>query len=225
MADDPRYYHHVRAEIAPLLPAAASRIVDVGCGAGATLAWLGRRYPAAHTIGLEGNPAVADELRGNAREVHILDLNRDDPDLGAPDLILFLDVLEHLPDPAETLRRLTARLAPGGTVIVSVPNVAHWSVALPLLFRGEFTYRDKGILDRTHLRFFVQSSALDLVSDAGLVADRGLIAGVRGLKGRLADALTLGQLRRRLAEQFIIRAKLPDSTRPGPVIWSLAEYS
>jgi 2-polyprenyl-3-methyl-5-hydroxy-6-metoxy-1,4-benzoquinol methylase len=60
------------------------------------------------------------------------------PDLGSPDLILCLDVLEHLVAPAEVLAGLTARLNRGGTVMVSLPNVAHLSVSLPLLLSGRF---------------------------------------------------------------------------------------
>jgi 2-polyprenyl-3-methyl-5-hydroxy-6-metoxy-1,4-benzoquinol methylase len=198
------YFHQVRTDIAPLLPASASRIVDVGCGAGETLAWLKRHYPQAYRVGLEGNASMSRELAINSDEFHIVDLNGDLPNIGSPDLLLFLDVLEHLPNPEKLLRRLTADLAPGGTVIVSLPNIAHLSVSIPLLFWGSFNYVDAGILDRTHLRFFVRESAVALMNGAGLKVDRIIESGLGGPKTRTLDLLTFGLLRQRLAKQYIL---------------------
>lgn len=133
---DEVYFRHVRAEIEPLLPASATQILDVGAGAGRTAAWLKTRYPGSYTVALEGNPAMREELAQSVDEALIVDLNVRVPDIGAPDLILFLDVLEHLAHPEEVLSRLAATLADGGTVIVSVPNVAHASVSVLLLLQG-----------------------------------------------------------------------------------------
>jgi hypothetical protein len=78
------------------------------------------------------------------------------------------DVLEHVPDPASLLPRLLRTYLPaGGTVIVSLPNVAHLTVRFSLLF-GRWQYQDKGILDRTHLRFFTAKSAAELLHGAGV---------------------------------------------------------
>ena len=82
------------------------------------------------------------------------------------DVILFGDVLEHLRDPGGVLSRVRPYLAPGGTVIASIPNVAHASVRLALL-HGRFPYRDKGLLDSTHLRFFTRESIQDVFEAAG----------------------------------------------------------
>jgi 2-polyprenyl-3-methyl-5-hydroxy-6-metoxy-1,4-benzoquinol methylase len=72
-------------------------------------------------------------------------------------LVLLLDVVEHMAHPEEFLAELRPLLSPGATLLLSVPNVAHWSVRLPLLF-GSFRYTERGILDETHLRFFTRSS-------------------------------------------------------------------
>ena len=72
------------------------------------------------------------------------------------DVVLLLDVLEHMVDPFSFLRSLSPLLAPGAQVVVSVPNVAHWSVRFPLLFCGSFEYVSRGILDKTHLQFFTR---------------------------------------------------------------------
>lgn len=83
------------------------------------------------------------------------------------DVVMFGDVLEHLLDPAAVLRRAREYLAAGGYVLASVPNVAHGSVRLSLM-RGDFSYTDIGLLDRTHVKFFTRGTLRQLFLDAGL---------------------------------------------------------
>jgi len=83
-----------------------------------------------------------------------------------PDCVIFSDVLEHTSDPWAVLRRWRSVLAPGGTLVVSLPNVAHKSVLRPLL-RGRFDYADEGVLDRTHLRFFTRVTAIEMIEACG----------------------------------------------------------
>lgn len=84
------------------------------------------------------------------------------------DAILCGDVLEHLVDPVDVLRRLLNVLKPSGFVVISVPNVAHIDVRLALL-NGRFPYTETGLLDRTHLRFFTRESVGTLLDECGLV--------------------------------------------------------
>jgi 2-polyprenyl-3-methyl-5-hydroxy-6-metoxy-1,4-benzoquinol methylase len=83
------------------------------------------------------------------------------------DVIVFADVLEHFIHPEKVLSRARALLAPGGRVVISIPNVAHLSVRLQLLM-GSFTYTDRGILDRTHLHFYTKKSLKKMITDAEL---------------------------------------------------------
>jgi 2-polyprenyl-3-methyl-5-hydroxy-6-metoxy-1,4-benzoquinol methylase len=80
--------------------------------------------------------------------------------------VVFADVLEHLPDPVRVLRNVHSLLNPGARVVISVPNVAHLSVRAQLFF-GRFQYSTRGILDRTHLRFFTRRTALELLTESG----------------------------------------------------------
>jgi predicted TPR repeat methyltransferase len=82
------------------------------------------------------------------------------------DAVVCADVLEHLPRPDELLARIRSWLRAGGTLLVSLPNVANVSVRAALLF-GRFPYAERGILDRTHLRFYTRRSAVELVSSGG----------------------------------------------------------
>ena len=84
------------------------------------------------------------------------------------DVIVFGDVLEHLRDPLVVLRKAKALLADRGSVVASIPNIAHGSVRLALL-AGRFDYQELGLLDSTHVRFFTRSSVEDLFREAGLV--------------------------------------------------------
>jgi SAM-dependent methyltransferase len=210
----------VRTDIAPLLPAHATHILDVGAGAGRTSGWLRPRYPGCRLVALEGDPAMRAQLAQNVDEAHIVDLNGPIPDVGAPDLILLLDVLEHLMRPQDVLNHLTGVMAEGATVIVSCPNVAHASVSLPLLLKAQFDYQDSGILDRTHLRFFVRKSAIALMSQAGLIVRRGIRTGLGGPRARLLDKLTGGMLRDHLTKQYILSGtrKAPGTVQ-GEVEW------
>jgi 2-polyprenyl-3-methyl-5-hydroxy-6-metoxy-1,4-benzoquinol methylase len=80
--------------------------------------------------------------------------------------LVFGDTLEHLPDPAALLRRLSDLLDGSGVLVTSIPNVANWAIRLGLLF-GRFRYTDRGILDRTHLRFYTMRTASDMLAEGG----------------------------------------------------------
>ena len=82
------------------------------------------------------------------------------------DAVVCADVLEHLPRPEELLGRIRSWLRVGGALFVSLPNVANVSVRAALLL-GRFPYAERGILDRTHLRFYTRRSAVGLVASAG----------------------------------------------------------
>ncbi len=84
------------------------------------------------------------------------------------DVVLALDVLEHLSDPVSVLRSMIDVVADEGWAVLSIPNVSHISVRMDLL-RGRFTYRDTGLLDRTHLRFFDRAGLDALLDQAGWV--------------------------------------------------------
>jgi len=142
------------------------KALDVGAADG----FLSERLTAQgwSVTALERDPDLAARARGRCKEVVVADLEAAPPLLHGPfDAIVYGDVLEHVSDPRATLVALDRTLAPGGTVIVSVPNVAHIWIRLSLL-GGRFDYADRGILDRTHLRFFTRRTLLALLRSAGL---------------------------------------------------------
>ncbi|MBA4065549.1 MAG: glycosyltransferase/methyltransferase [Isosphaera sp.] len=143
-------------------------VLDVGCGEGhfaARLAEAGNRV-----VGIDILPEAA---RADAMERYV-PADLDGGLAGARralagrefDLIMLQDVLEHLRAPEQLLRDCLPLLKPHGRVAVSVPNVANVTVRLALLF-GRFEYTPRGILDRTHLRFFTRKSARRLLEECG----------------------------------------------------------
>jgi SAM-dependent methyltransferase len=84
-------------------------------------------------------------------------------------VVLLLDVMEHMTQPEQFMSELLTLLTPGATILLSVPNVAHWSVRLPLLF-GEFRYTERGILDTTHVRFFTRRSLRRFLKGIGRIS-------------------------------------------------------
>ncbi|MCW2601893.1 MAG: methyltransferase protein [Pseudonocardiales bacterium] len=144
-------------------------VLDVGCDTGylgETLIALGCRVS-----GVEINPVTAAEAATKLERVVVGDLESLDlvAELGERqfDVVVFGDVLEHLRDPLALLRQARRLLAPGGSVLVSTPNVAHGDVRLALLM-GKFQYTRLGILDETHTRFFTTESLMQFAEDAGM---------------------------------------------------------
>jgi 2-polyprenyl-3-methyl-5-hydroxy-6-metoxy-1,4-benzoquinol methylase len=172
MRPDDLYFDMERREILPCLPARVSRMLDVGCGTGASTQMVRREREVTWAGGIEFDPAsvATAGLRldwlwtGDASVAPI----EDQIAAESLDLVLCLDILEHLPDPWTLVDRLSTRLAPGGRLIVSVPNIRNWKFIWRLLARGDFHYRDSGLLDRTHLRFFVKETASALAAHGGL---------------------------------------------------------
>ena len=82
------------------------------------------------------------------------------------DYMIFGDVLEHLRDPWQTVKRLKPYLKKNGFMLASIPNVSHISVVVGLL-KGTAEYREAGILDKTHLRFFTKKTAMELFEKNG----------------------------------------------------------
>ena len=149
------------------LVAPGSRVLDVGCGTGALSVVL-RDVRNATVVGVEPDAARAALAAERGIEVHsgVLTpaLRRQ---VGEFDCAIYADVLEHLGDPLQELKTVAPFVKPGGLVIVSVPNVAHWSVRLDLL-RGRFRYAEYGIMDATHLRWFTEETLRQLMAQAGI---------------------------------------------------------
>jgi SAM-dependent methyltransferase len=148
------------------------RVVDFGCSTGFVARVLSDR--GCTVTGIELDAEAAAKARAYCDRVIEADLDELDlaEALGGEkyDVGLFGDVIEHLKDPRRVLVAMRDLLAPGGYIVLSVPNVAHASVRLALL-KGQFDYEDVGILDATHLRFYTRESIADLLESCGYLVD------------------------------------------------------
>jgi 2-polyprenyl-3-methyl-5-hydroxy-6-metoxy-1,4-benzoquinol methylase len=129
---------------------------------------LKARNPAMQVRGVEMMPAQAERAKAVLDDVKVGVGEDPMPEhWPQPDCLVFADVLEHMTDPWDVLHRWTQALTPDGSVIISLPNVAHHSVLRPLC-QGHWRYQTTGVLDRTHLRFFTRDTAIELMESAGL---------------------------------------------------------
>lgn len=188
-ADPGSYFTQSRPELVAQLPPRLGRVLDVGCGAGG----VGRaiRDRTERLVGIELNEeaaAVARETYDDVRTGRVEDAL---DGLGPFDTILAYDVLEHLPDPADTLRALRGVAAEGALLHVSVPNARHWTLVRDLVVRGTFGYTEWGHRDRTHLRWLTRRDLVMLLDENGWRVERTQ-HGPLSLPGRLAERLTRG---------------------------------
>jgi SAM-dependent methyltransferase len=197
-----------RPDVAALVPAECRLVLDVGCGTGQ----LGRllRSRGHQVTGVELVQEAAEEARSWLHHVERLDIETDPfPFPNASfDAIIFADVLEHLLDPWRILRQAVALLAPGGLIIASIPNVQNIDVVRRLL-RGRWEYRERGIQDFGHLRFFTLHTIRGLFAQAGLeiihLAHRYRRSGWR----ELVCWLTAGWARGFFTRQYLVVGRKP----------------
>jgi len=117
--------------------------------------------------GIEQDPEMAEVAREFCEEMVVGDIETMDfGELGQYDAIIFGDVLEHVRNPKDVLKRVSDNLKPNGKVLLSLPNVANIWVRLNLLF-GRFNYSRVGILDESHLQFFTLHSSKKLAAESG----------------------------------------------------------
>jgi 2-polyprenyl-3-methyl-5-hydroxy-6-metoxy-1,4-benzoquinol methylase len=168
------------------------RVLDVGCGPGWVASELRRR---GHNV--TGVDLTADEgIAGRTDRFFEADLERGLPEAVGDgyEVVIAADVIEHVRNPDELLVDLAGRMANNGMIVASVPNFGHWYPRLRTA-AGLFDYDQRGILDRTHVRFFTRRSFRRAVANTGLVtvSERyaGLPLDVLGVGGVMGAAVTI----------------------------------
>jgi methionine biosynthesis protein MetW len=167
-------YESARPEVQALVPVAARRILDLGCASGQLGLALKRRQDA-EVVGVELSREYALEAAERLDDVICADVAealRDPDRLGSFDCIVAADVLEHLVDPWQALADAVELLEPGGTVVVSLPNVQYLLTFWTLIRRGRWPRDDAGLFDATHLRWFTPVDARELLEQAGLEVEQ-----------------------------------------------------
>ena len=166
----PSYYSNIRKDLVQMITEKTNvpiKVLEIGCGSGATLAYIKKTYPDASVYGIEYVKEIA-ECADKKLNVIQGDVENMDFDFEPAyfDYIICGDVIEHLQYPEAVLDKLKQYIKPGGHLLASIPNIMHAAVIYNLL-RGNFTYQDSGILDRTHLRFFTAKEIIDMFERLG----------------------------------------------------------
>jgi len=169
--DSSGYFGSDRQEMLPLVPVGLGDVLDVGGGEGGFLSALKQREPGVQTHLVELTEQAASVARacGGVDQVWVGSFLDWRP-ARRFDCISFLDVLEHMVDPERALRHAVGLLRPGGGLVLSIPNVGHWSVVADLL-EGRWDWAPAGIHCYTHVRFFTRRTIEDMLNRLGLEAE------------------------------------------------------
>lgn len=169
------YFSNIRHDLISLIPKnfKADKVLEIGCGSGETLNYLQSNGIANNVTGIdivkirESHQSNLDRfIAGNIENIN-LDFSKN-----SFDLILCGDVLEHLINPWEALKRLKPFLKDDGYLIASIPNIRFYKVLYKVFISGDFKYENEGILDKTHLRFFCYKNIIDLFNSSGYKIDK-----------------------------------------------------
>ncbi len=159
------YYDHDRQQLLTLIPEDVHSLLDIGCAHG----YFGKAVKAARNcrvVGIEMNPTEGRRAQQHLDRVLIGDALAVSPEERF-DCVSCLDVIEHLVEPSLLLERIGRDfLTAQGYLLLSIPNVSHWSTVADLL-AGRWDYMPAGLLCNTHLRFFTLSSIRGLLAEHG----------------------------------------------------------
>lgn len=162
------YYDNDREEMLKYVPKNVKKSLEIGCGFGGFSALLKKRYNTeCWGIEIEKNAALQAEKKLD--KVINEDANKalDRIPDNYFDCIILFDVIEHFVNPYLLLVQLKRKLSPDGVVITSIPNIRYWSVFKDFVIRGDWEYKEQGILDITHLRFFTRKSIIKMFKNCG----------------------------------------------------------
>lgn len=184
------YYQSIREDMLQFIPTRVRRTLELGCGEGGFSSLLKDELNA-ETWAVEVNENCARKAAARLYKV----INDDAfncldelPD-GYFDCIICFDVLEHLVDPYSLLNSLKSKAAIGGVFVTSIPNIRYYSVFKDFVFHGNWDYKDQGVLDKTHLRFFTYKSILKMWDELGF--EILLTKGIHSTRSRTCRILQL----------------------------------
>lgn len=200
------YFKFGRREVLSFIPTNTKSILEIGCGEGEFAANL-KAERSVHVTGIEPFEAAARIADSRLDRVLTMDVNQGLLELQNQlfDCIVCNDVLEHLADPWDILKRLRPLIAQGGVLVASLPNMRFMPVLKDLVLKSEWHYTDAGVMDRTHLRFFTKKSMHTLFQDAGyrVLEMKGINAIKFPWKFALLNIMTLGSLEDARYLQFV----------------------
>lgn len=207
------YFRTPRREMLEFVPTGVNSVLEIGCGTGAFGALVKQQRGTNRYVGVELMSQAAEVARTLLDEVIVTNIEQNS--LPFPpesfDCLVCNDVLEHLVDPWAILKTLIRFVRPGGYIVISLPNVRFSEVVKNLVIRKQWEYEEQGVLDRTHLRFFTESSIRALFNSNGLeiLQLRGINPIKYAWRLRLLNILLLGSLNDMRFMQYGCLGKVP----------------
>jgi trans-aconitate methyltransferase len=198
-----QYSSNPRSEVLSLIDFSnVKSVIEFGCSDGATLLEVIKNFPQTKVHGFDLDKLSIAQAKSSGISAEKLDLN----DLSQLNLIvtkvneseviLLLDVLEHILNPESFLLFLRENTKAGTQLIISLPNVRNWRTIFQLI-NNDWRYEDTGIFDKTHLRFYAKKSALRLSAVYGeLLSFRYRVTGtgLKKLLQKIVPSFLCGQM-------------------------------
>jgi 2-polyprenyl-3-methyl-5-hydroxy-6-metoxy-1,4-benzoquinol methylase len=195
------YYTTRRSDVRRFLPDNFSRVLEIGCSSGGF--GEGLLSNGVQVWGVEPNEAAAKVARSKLTRVFNATFEQAANDLPDRyfDLIVCNDVIEHMPDHDRFLQSIKSKMTERGVLVGSLPNIRHITSLAKILILKDFPYRDQGILDRTHLRFFTRKSIRRTLRQNGYK-----IESFRGVNSIIVEGICGGSFLQNLFWRFFTSA-------------------
>jgi ubiquinone/menaquinone biosynthesis C-methylase UbiE len=209
------YFINPRIDLISLMPRKAdNRVLEVGAGGGDTLVEIKKQNLAVEVVGLELMTIPGSHQNDPSIDRFVIcDIEKSELDFPDSyfDVILLGDVMEHLLDPWDFLRKASRVLKKGGVILASMPNIRYYTAMIRIFFKGDFRYENHGLFDRTHFRWYCKKNLKELFETPTLscreVFSRSRLLKLGWTKTRIFNLLTFGLFEEFLTLQYIIIAE------------------
>jgi 2-polyprenyl-3-methyl-5-hydroxy-6-metoxy-1,4-benzoquinol methylase len=210
------YFSNIRHDLINLIDEKKhnnSKVLEIGAAYGETLFFIKQKGIASYAVGVDIFEDKINKERYKKLDRFIFaDIEQTDfPEFeNTFDLILLPDVLEHLDDPKKVLAKISRYLKKDGEIIVSMPNIRHYSAFIKIVIKGDFRYEENGIFDYTHVRFYCRKNIKELLQSANyqIIHQEGSIKNYKGKSlAKVINSLTFGVFEEFLSTQYFFKIK------------------
>lgn len=203
------YFEGCRADyVAELDNNPKAEILEIGCAGGSTGALALEKGKCNRYVGVELNPDIAKQASARLTDVIVGNVETIELPFSPStfDAIIVSEVLEHLIDPWSVVERLALLVKPSGIIFASSPNISHYSVILRLL-QGQWKLEDRGVMDRTHLRWFTPTLYSQVFEQAGFEVEEIRPVTPFSSRTRFINWITSDRTRHLFMRQISIKAR------------------
>lgn len=208
------YFSNIRTDLINLIDSKRKnlKILEIGAAYGETLFYLKQNEIASEVVGVDLFEDVKNKqnykqvdkfIFGNIEQLDLNEYNN------YFDIILLPDVLEHLVEPKPVLEKIKNYLKVGGKIIVSMPNIRHYSALNKIVIKGDFRYEESGIFDYTHMRFYCKKNIAELLLSSGYKIEKtqSSIVNFQGFSvSKIINRMTLGLFEEFFSYQYFFVA-------------------